>query len=585
MKNNNKNVFKKAFGQEKLPINPFKRAKVKKRNAQKKLAFQIMLATTAAGTAAGAGIGFGTGVLVGRRGKKKVSVGVDNIEDEAGDDTVYGGVGENGDKIEGTPPPEQGEPDIYAVGIFPGTGPDCRVFDVAKDDLRYGLCFNGDESFDDINDIMAEFEMEDADLLELVYDFSMNNAKIERVKASICSFCAKESVPVVLLDSSRHEVLIQRVDENGYIIDEDVLGATEPGYTPKPVPKPAAKKIQLEEEDPYAGMNNLTDQSQIGQDYPEDLEDDDDDDDDDPATEIDRIVAKKANERVGIEPSIEQPPKRRIRYPDGRPPRPVSKVVEDAENGNSELVEESDDSSKNFEDAEPEEVQAIVGRLLEELPEDLDEYGECSVKEEFFEKMDYNRDAFVAMFFRTYRGTDPFNGKKDPELSGTIISKVPDGFNTDGVHIFFIDQALKVYAMYCKKRGIAMPDPDDNTIIKGDIRFIDLAYSIQTMAIKIYKRSHDGPDMNKVYKGFLRDLGVRLMQDILRTRIRIKRSMEQYAKDRAYSMENTREILTDEYGQDPTEEPDPEDLITPEQEAEQEEQEKEEPEEVTEPAE
>ena len=470
------NNFMNAFKPEKLSLNPIKRRQQKKRNAQKKAALQMMIGISAACTAVGTTGGLTGGYFIGkyRTARKFAEAYEGGVHESPDEEESEGNLDINGNPIQGTPP-KQRDVDVRTILIREGTDPSCQVVRDGK--TLPGFCLSGKEPEVAIYDLLDDNGIYEADIIQLMYDFDHSNRQIEIIKHAIMRYACDAEVNVTTVDTNAVDFGIRR--DSTSKDSEQAPGDEGPAYD--------------SEDDPYAGMNSLTDQ--------------------------------EALQNVDF------------------PSRP-----------------DKDDEPENEEEESSSESES--GFSVSEDITDLDEFGETTVQEEFSERSQFNKRAISAQFRKIYRNVVPAVPRKDPELNSVPVMKAPENTEVEEVHQYFFEQAIKIYLLYCKNKGLEVnPEYDLDTIVKGDITVFDLAYSIQRTIIKATMDRYPNLTENQVYAEFIKQVTTNILNSIIRVRQRRRDNMEIGNQMR---QESDGEMLVDEFHHDPTEEPQPEESVTDE---------------------
>lgn len=571
-KTNNKNLLN-SLKMEKLSLNPIKRAQQKKRNKLRQDMIKAMGIAAGGTLVIGTGAGFGIGFIAGKKIKKiheNALEDIGNFEGEPEDDEE---IEEEDDeaghplKIEGTPPFDQLKEiarttpkEIAAILIRDGLDPSYEV--VSPDGkVQKGFCVNGHESPALIFHLMEYFDMETVDVLQLIYDFSKPTLEIETIKAAVTRFMTDNYGCVVLVDDAKVGCGIHlNKDRNLYDMvkkEEDPLSEEAEAALAEEV------KDFVTEDDPYEGMNSITDQEAL-QDvkYPEvqpaynthiDEEDGDTETSNDEATE--EPVTESAEEETD---------------PEEDPNYVLNGLIIRLPEGDN-LYDTEDWSRLSC------AVAVTSTKFMFRQYEELDPYGEVegqTFMEELLEKVNFPLITMYALFKGAWRNDPPYVFRRDPQLGNINVMKAPESLRDEDIHPWIRDQAVKAYVMYVKRYTNTEPIEHWNirgdTPVKGNITMIDLAYSILRQifvhSVKNYNKQHRNEnDERSAFMMALVTIVTRISNECAAYRTRnMKQAQKAAEESKAVDLvtNESTELLKDDFGKDPTEEPAPEDATT-----------------------
>ena len=569
-KTNNKNLLN-SLKMEKLSLNPIKRAQQKKRNQLRRDMIKAMGITAGGTLVIGAGAGFGIGFITGKKVKKIHENALEDIGDFEGELEDDEEIEEEDDeaghplKIEGTPPIEQlreiarnTPKEVASIMIREDLDPRYEVVSPSGK-VQKGFCLNGHESPDIVFRLMEYFDMETVDVLQLIYDFSKPTIEIETIKAAVSRFMADNYGSVVLVDDAKVGCGIHLDKTRDLRAMLSINKEEEESLSEEAEAELAEEAKEFEtEDDPYEGMNSITDQEAL-QDvkYPEvqpvDEADEEEDSSDDETAE--GPVTESAEEETEAEDD----------------PNYVLNglIIRLPEGGN--LYDTEDWSRLSC------AVAVTSTKVMFRQYEELDPYGQVEGQtfvEELIEKTNFPLINMYALFKGAWRNDPPYVIRRDPQLSNINIMKAPENLHEDDLMPWIRDQAAKAYFVYTKRYTNTEPVEPWNlhgdTIVKGNITMLDLAYSILRQifvhSIKMYNKQHrDENDERSAFMLALVNIVTRISRECEAYRTR-NMKQAQKAAEAAQAVDlvtnESSELLKDDFGNDPTDEPAPEDATT-----------------------
>ena len=569
-KTNNKNLLN-SLKMEKLSLNPIKRAQQKKRNQLRRDMIKAMGITAGGTLMIGTGAGFGIGFITGKKVKKIHENALEDIGDFEGELEDDEEIEEEDDeaghplKIEGTPPIEQlreiarnTPKEVASIMIREDLDPRYEVVSPSGK-VQKGFCLNGHESPDIVFRLMGYFDMETVDVLQLIYDFSKPTIEIETIKAAVSRFMADNYGSVVLVDDAKVGCGIHLDKTRDLRAMLSINKEEEESLSEEAEAELAEEAKEFEtEDDPYEGMNSITDQEAL-QDvkYPEvqpvDEADEEEDSSDDETTE--EPVTESAEE----ETEAEEDPNYVLN----------GLIIRLPEGGN--LYDTEDWSRLSC------AVAVTSTKVMFRQYEELDPYGQVEGQtfvEELIEKTNFPLINMYALFKGAWRNDPPYVIRRDPQLSNINIMKAPENLHEDDLMPWIRDQAAKAYFVYTKRYTNTEPVEPWNlhgdTIVKGNITMLDLAYSILRQifvhSIKLYNKQHrDENDERSSFMLALVNIVTRISRECEAYRTR-NMKQAQKAAEAAQAVDlvtnESSELLKDDFGKDPTDEPAPEDATT-----------------------
>ena len=569
-KTNNKNLLN-SLKMEKLSLNPIKRAQQKKRNQLRRDMIKAMGITAGGTLMIGTGAGFGIGFITGKKVKKIHENALEDIGDFEGELEDDEEIEEEDDeaghplKIEGTPPIEQlreiarnTPKEVASIMIREDLDPRYEVVSPSGK-VQKGFCLNGHERSDIVFRLMEYFDMETVDVLQLIYDFSKPTIEIETIKAAVSRFMADNYGSVVLVDDAKVGCGIHLDKTRDLRAMLSINKEEEESLSEEAEAELAEEAKEFEtEDDPYEGMNSITDQEAL-QDvkYPEvqpvDEADEEEDSSDDETTE--EPVTESAEE----ETEAEEDPNYVLN----------GLIIRLPEGGN--LYDTEDWSRLSC------AVAVTSTKVMFRQYEELDPYGQVEGQtfvEELIEKTNFPLINMYALFKGAWRNDPPYVIRRDPQLSNINIMKAPENLHEDDLMPWIRDQAAKAYFVYTKRYTNTEPVEPWNlhgdTIVKGNITMLDLAYSILRQifvhSIKMYNKQHrDENDERSAFMLALVNIITRISRECEAYRTR-NMKQAQKAAEAAQAVDlvtnESSELLKDDFGKDPTDEPAPEDATT-----------------------
>ena len=569
-KTNNKNLLN-SLKMEKLSLNPIKRAQQKKRNQLRRDMIKAMGISAGGTLMIGTGAGFGIGFITGKKVKKIHENALEDIGDfeaELEDDEE---IEEEDDeaghplKIEGTPPIEQlreiarnTPKEVASIMIREDLDPRYEVLSPSGK-VQKGFCLNGHESPDIVFRLMEYFDMETVDVLQLIYDFGKPTIEIETIKAAVSRFMADNYGSVVLVDDAKVGCGIHFDKTRDLRAMLSINKEEEESLSEEAEAELAEEVKEFEtEDDPYEGMNSITDQEAL-QDvkYPEVQPIDEADEEEDPSGN--EAAEEPVTESADEETKPEEDPSYVLN----------GLIIRLPEGGN--LYDTEDWSRLSC------AVAVTSTKVMFRQYEELDPYGQIEGQtfiEELIEKTNFPLINMYALFKGAWRNDPPYAFRRDPQLNNINVMKAPDNLHEDDIHPWFRDQAAKVYVMYIKRYTNTEPvDPwnlHEDTIVKGNITMLDLAYSILRQifshSIKMYNKQHrDENDERSAFMVALVNIVTRISGECVAYRTR-NMKQAQKAAEAAQAVDlvtnESSELLKDDFGKDPTDEPAPEDATT-----------------------
>mgnify|MGYP001776851635 CR=1 FL=1 len=569
-KTNNKNLLN-SLKMEKLSLNPIKRAQQKKRNQLRRDMIKAMGITAGGTLMIGTGAGFGIGFITGKKVKKIHENALEDIGDFEGELEDDEEIEEEDDeaghplKIEGTPPIEQlreiarnTPKEVASIMIREDLDPRYEVVSPSGK-VQKGFCLNGHESPDIVFRLMEYFDMETVDVLQLIYDFSKPTIEIETIKAAVSRFMADNYGSVVLVDDAKVGCGIHLDKTRDLRAMLSINKEEEESLSEEAEAELAEEAKEFEtEDDPYEGMNSITDQEAL-QDvkYPEVQPVDEADEEEDSSD--DETAEEPVTESAEEETEAEEDPNYVLN----------GLIIRLPEGGN--LYDTEDWSRLSC------AVAVTSTKVMFRQYEELDPYGQVEGQtfvEELIEKTNFPLINMYALFKGAWRNDPPYVIRRDPQLSNINIMKAPENLHEDDLMPWIRDQAAKAYFVYTKRYTNTEPVEPWNlhgdTIVKGNITMLDLAYSILRQifvhSIKLYNKQHrDENDERSAFMLALVNIVTRISRECEAYRTR-NMKQAQKAAEAAQAVDlvtnESSELLKDDFGKDPTDEPAPEDATT-----------------------